>query len=271
MRVQRSADAAYDADGGGGSHGTGLAAVLLTSLPFAAAAGAGMALAHSSQRCGERFIHIGLPYLLTGAEGVRVCSGCVRVCSRNAKGKMVVCLFVCLRVCVKECKENKLVCVFVCACECLFVCVLCVSVCVCGGGCRCVGGCKPRTSFGVGRLVHGTRHGLVHSASCGAPSRRRSLTPPLLINHECNPPPPKTPTPPGAILSLYSVGADRSPWLGFAALGLGIVSMCVGGECLHVLGRDGARECLSIERGRVLGRVGRVRAEKGRAGGWANT
>ncbi|KAG2451071.1 hypothetical protein HYH02_004339 [Chlamydomonas schloesseri] len=51
----------------GGHGGTGLAAVLLTSLPFAVAAGAGMALAHSSQRCGERFIHISVPYLLTGA------------------------------------------------------------------------------------------------------------------------------------------------------------------------------------------------------------
>ncbi|KAG2428194.1 hypothetical protein HXX76_011874 [Chlamydomonas incerta] len=79
--MREGAEADDEADGGarrtllggavvpppGGAHGTGLAAVLLTSLPFAAAAGAGMALAHSSQRCGERFFHIGVPYLITGA------------------------------------------------------------------------------------------------------------------------------------------------------------------------------------------------------------
>ncbi|GFR50773.1 hypothetical protein Agub_g13038, partial [Astrephomene gubernaculifera] len=48
-------------------HGTGAAAVLLTSLPFATAALVGMLLAHSSQRSGERFLHVAVPYILAGA------------------------------------------------------------------------------------------------------------------------------------------------------------------------------------------------------------
>ncbi|GIL50120.1 hypothetical protein Vafri_6431 [Volvox africanus] len=49
-----------------GHHGSGVEAVLLTALPFALAAAGGMALAHSSQRSGERFLHISMPYIITG-------------------------------------------------------------------------------------------------------------------------------------------------------------------------------------------------------------
>ncbi|GIL77954.1 hypothetical protein Vretimale_6517 [Volvox reticuliferus] len=49
-----------------GHHSNGVAAVLLTALPFALAAAGGMALAHSSQRSGERFLHISMPYIATG-------------------------------------------------------------------------------------------------------------------------------------------------------------------------------------------------------------
>ncbi|GLI63121.1 hypothetical protein VaNZ11_006027 [Volvox africanus] len=49
-----------------GDHGNGVEAVLLTALPFALAAAGGIALAHSSQRSGERFLHISMPYIVTG-------------------------------------------------------------------------------------------------------------------------------------------------------------------------------------------------------------
>ncbi|GLC36236.1 hypothetical protein PLESTB_001365400 [Pleodorina starrii] len=49
-----------------GHQGSGAAAVLLTALPFALAAACGMLLAHSSQRTGERFLHISMPYIITG-------------------------------------------------------------------------------------------------------------------------------------------------------------------------------------------------------------
>ncbi|PNH10102.1 putative metabolite transport protein NicT [Tetrabaena socialis] len=52
--------------GGHGPGSAGVSAVLLTALPFALAAIGGMCLAHSAQRVGERFIHVAVPYMVTG-------------------------------------------------------------------------------------------------------------------------------------------------------------------------------------------------------------
>ncbi|KXZ42776.1 hypothetical protein GPECTOR_119g407 [Gonium pectorale] len=69
--ARRLAGAVMMSGHGHGHGGTGTAAVLLTALPFALAAAFGMALAHSSQRRGERFLHIALPYIIAGS--VLVC------------------------------------------------------------------------------------------------------------------------------------------------------------------------------------------------------